>query len=286
MEFQVVGSSVALALVALPLLAARWRIGMKLGVAGALVIGLATGLTVAWLNSRWLHLGLATLLPLQVMFILLLAGLFVLLRFYRDPERTPLEREGVVLSPADGEVLYVRKIQDDTHLVSVKGRERIRLDEIMKAPWPWEGGYLVGIGMNLLNVHVNRAPLGGRIVRQKRIKGKFLSLRRPEAEALNERVTTVIDSGVMQVAVVQIASRLVRGIVSYVKEGDVVEIGQRLGMIRFGSQVDLVIPPLVDCKIAVSPGDKVTAGVSVLARHTQPAISHWAGERTEREVLR
>src|SRR3989304_3693631 len=173
MEFQVVGSSVALALVALPLLAARWRIGMKLGVAGALVIGLATGLTVAWLNSRWLHLGLATLLlPLQVMFILLRAGLFVLLRFYRDPERTPLEREGVVLSPADGEVLYVRKIQDDTHLVSVKGRERIRLDEIMKAPWPWEGGDLGGSGMNLLNVHVNPAPLGGRIVRQKRIKGK------------------------------------------------------------------------------------------------------------------
>jgi phosphatidylserine decarboxylase len=127
--------------------------------------------------------------------------------------------------------------------------------------------YLIGIDMNILNVHVNRSPIGGKIVLQKYIKGDFLSLRRPESETRNERVTTIIDNGQFKIAVIQIASRLVRRIVSYSKEGDIVAIGQRIGMIAFGSQVDAVIPQLENLKIAVKPGDRVRAGVSILARH-------------------
>jgi phosphatidylserine decarboxylase len=94
-----------------------------------------------------------------------------------------------------------------------------------------------------------------------------VSLRRQESEIVNERATTVIDSGTFQVGVIQIASRLVRRIVSYVREGDSLEIGQRIGSILFGSQVDLVIPELENSKIEVMPGDEVKAGISVIARY-------------------
>ena len=83
----------------------------------------------------------------------------------------------------------------------------------------------------------------------------------------------------MQIGVVQIASRFVRGIVSYVKESQPVEIGQRFGMIRFGSQVDLVIPDLEDCQIVVTPGQKVSAGVTVIARYGQGLPSSIPAER-------
>jgi phosphatidylserine decarboxylase len=84
---------------------------------------------------------------------------------------------------------------------------------------------------------------------------------------VNERVTTVIDNSTFRVGVIQIASRLVRRIVSYIKEGDSLEIGQRIGVILFGSQVDLAIPELQNLRIEVRQGDEVTAGISVIARY-------------------
>ena len=84
---------------------------------------------------------------------------------------------------------------------------------------------------------------------------------------MNERVTTIIDSGTFKIAVVQIASRLVRRIASYLGEGDMVQIGQRIGMIRLGSQVDVAIPEIENLRINVKPGDEVRAGVSVIARY-------------------
>ena len=122
--------------------------------------------------------------------------------------------------------------------------------------------------MNILNVHVNRSPIEGKIIFHKRTKGKFISLRRQESEILNERVTTVIGNGTLRVGVIQIASRLVRRIVSYVREGDSLDIGQRLGAIVLGSQVDVVIPELENLKMEVKPGDEVKAGVSVIARYS------------------
>jgi phosphatidylserine decarboxylase len=127
--------------------------------------------------------------------------------------------------------------------------------------------YFVGIDMNLLNVHVNRSPITGKAIFQKHIKGRFVSLRKEESEIVNERVSTVIDNGAFRVGVIQIASRLVRRIVPYIKEGDNVEIGQRLGIIVFGSQVDVAIPELENLKIEVKPGDETKAGVSIIARY-------------------
>ncbi len=92
---------------------------------------------------------------------------------------------------------------------------------------------------------------------------------KPNAEIRSQRAATIIENGKMSVGVVQIASRFVRGIVSYVKESQQVIIGQRIGMIRFGSQVDLAIPDSVDYEIVVKPGQIVRAGLTVIARYGQ-----------------
>jgi len=95
--------------------------------------------------------------------------------------------------------------------------------------------------------------------------GRFGSLRRPEMVFENERTTTLIAGDTLEVAVVQIASRLVRQIVSYVREGEDVSLGQRIGIIRLGSQVDVVLPDRRDLSVLVGEGDRVTAGTSVIA---------------------
>jgi phosphatidylserine decarboxylase len=124
---------------------------------------------------------------------------------------------------------------------------------------------VIGIAMSFLDVHVQRAPIAGRITFQQHIPGRFASLRRPEAVFENERTTTLFERGGLQVATVQIASRLVRRIVSFVKVGQDVALGQRFGAIRFGSQVDLVLPVVDSVRIVVRPGQRVRAGTTVLA---------------------
>jgi phosphatidylserine decarboxylase len=207
------------------------------------------------------------LVPIELLFISLITFLVVMFRFYRDPERSPIERERVILSPADGQVIYVNKVEKGSSLVSTKGYRSFKLDDIAATGLLTDAAYLIGINMNVLNVHVNRSPIRGKTIFHRHLKGKFVSLRRQESEIVNERATTVIDSGTFQVGVIQIASRLVRRIVSYVREGDSLEIGQRIGSILFGSQVDLVIPELENSKIEVMPGDEVKAGISVIARY-------------------
>jgi phosphatidylserine decarboxylase len=129
------------------------------------------------------------------------------------------------------------------------------------------GSYLVGIEMSILDVHVNRAPIEGKIIYQKIAGRDFLSLRETAALMDNERVTTVIDNQRFKIGVIQIASRLVRRIVLYLTEGDDVERGQRIGMIRFGSQVDVVIPKLDTVKLCIHPGDRVKAGLTILCKY-------------------
>jgi phosphatidylserine decarboxylase len=124
----------------------------------------------------------------------------------------------------------------------------------------------VGVGLSFLDVHVNRSPLRGRIVFQRRFPGRFGSLRDPEMVFENERTTLLIDRGDVQVAVVLIASRLVRRIVSFVREGSDVAAGERIGMIRFGSQADVVLPLRDDLRIVVRPGDRLVAGETPIAQ--------------------
>ncbi len=279
MTFYIFALSLVLALVLLPLLAWKWHIGMKEAVAGAIIIGGLSGLIVGWLDSLAAgQLDIAAVVLLELALIFLLTFIAIAVRFYRDPERTPPETEGVVLSPADGKVIYVNRVEGGVSLVSTKRGKSFRLEEIAATDLLAGAAYLIGIEMNILNVHVNRSPVGGKIVRQKHIAGKFMSLGKPESETMNERVTTVIDSGAFRVGIVQIASRLVRRIVSYLKEGDRVDIGQRLGMIRFGSQVDVALPAVEGLELGVSPGDRVRAGVSVIARYGETGSPVGSGQ--------
>lgn len=267
MVWDIFVSSLALALIFLPLLAWKWRINMKVAIMSAVVIGGLTGCVVSLIDSLSGELSIVTQLLIELALIFLIALVAIPFRFYRDPERTPLETEKVILSPADGQVIYVSNVEKGSSLVSTKGGRKFRLDEITATDLLTDTVYLVGIDMNLLNVHVNRSPIRGKTIFQKHTKGKFISLRRQESDTVNERLTTIIGNDMFRIGVVQIASRMVRRIVSYIKEGDDLESGQRIGVILFGSQVDVAIPELKNLRVQVKPGDQVTAGISVIARY-------------------
>lgn len=173
---------------------------------------------------------LAWLLAEVIAFLML----FFFLIFFRDPERKP-EGEGL-LSPADGIVL-------DT-----PGDEKII------------------IFMNLHNVHVNRSPLDGEVKEVIRLKGGFRSAFKKEAEQ-NEKNIVKLETAEGEVEVTQIAGVLARRIDCYVKAGDMLKRGQRIGMIRFGSRVDVTLPK--NYLITVKAGAKVKAGQTVLAVRTE-----------------
>jgi phosphatidylserine decarboxylase len=267
MRLDIFFSSVALAIVFLSLLAWKWRIKLWISIVGGIVIGGLTGFIVSRVDVAVAPLNMATLVLIELAFVLMITFMIIMARFYRDPERRPVETQNVILAPADGKVIYVNKVEKGSALVSTKGDRKFRLDEIAETDLLADAAYLVGIDMNILNVHVNRSPIRGKAILRKCTKGKFMSLRKQDSEIVNERVTTIIANETLRVGIVQIASRLVRKIVSYIKEGDNLEIGQRIGAIVFGSQVDVVIPKLENIKIEVKPGNEVKAGVSVIARY-------------------
>ncbi len=184
--------------------------------------------------------------------------------FFRDPERQTPASEYVVISPADGTVVYVKQIAGGEFPFAVKNRKKIMLAEFSQADLIPDRGIQIGIAMNYLDVHVNRSPIAGKVTMLKPIGGKFLSLKHLHALLENERTLMVFENSNLKVGIVQIASRLVRRIVPYVSEGQQIEQGQRVGMIRFGSQVDLLIPYRNDLEVKVGVGDEVTAGESVL----------------------
>jgi phosphatidylserine decarboxylase len=157
--------------------------------------------------------------------------------FFRDPERA-IPDGPVAVSPADGKVVHVRPLDG--------------------------GGTRVSIFLNIFNVHVNRAPVGGRITGVSYQPGKFVMAHREEASAGNEQNTVVIDSEGTQVVTRQIAGLIARRIVCRKKPGDEVAKGERFGLIKFGSRVDVFLGP--EWELTVRKGDKVSGGSSVLAR--------------------
>ena len=269
MELQIVVSSLALALVFMWVQSLYWAMPMRVWLTSALIIGLTTAMVASLIVSLAPGLGLIWLILIEGLLIVISAIAALMLYFFRDPERVPPEEDGIILSPADGNIIYVKKVRAENHFVSVKAGTRYPLEELIQTQWPSRGGHLIGIEMNVLDVHVNRAPIGGRIALCKKIQGGFPGLGKPNAEVRSQRAVTLIDGGTVSVAVVQIASRFVRGIVSYVKEGQEVALGERIGMIRFGSQVDLAVPDSVAYEIAVEPGQSVRAGQTVLVRYGQ-----------------
>jgi len=121
--------------------------------------------------------------------------------------------------------------------------------------------------MSFLDVHVNRAPINGRISIINHIRGSFLSLKLKEAVFKNERVYTVISNSQIEIGIVQIASRLVRRIVSFFHVDDLVSRGDRIGIIKFGSQVDLLIPAVSGMNILIKENAKVKAGLTPIAEY-------------------
>jgi phosphatidylserine decarboxylase len=167
--------------------------------------------------------------------------------FFRDPPRVTPIREGIVVAPADGRVCQV---------VSVVPPRELELGE---GPLP-----RISIFMSVFDCHINRSPVAGRIERIVYRAGKFISADLDKASEDNERNAFVIVTETGQhLAVVQIAGLIARRIVCFVRESELLEAGQRIGMIRFGSRVDVYLP--VGTRVLAGEGQIAVAGETVLA---------------------
>jgi phosphatidylserine decarboxylase len=257
---------VILGLIILVPLAWKWDIDTKIAAISAVCIGFISGFIVQSVDYIW-QTGFVVKTILHAFAVTAIAGGLLMWRFYRDPERQPPPIENTIVSPADGKILYIKKTENGQFPFSEKNGKKYALSEFIQSNILPKSGTLIGISMNFLDVHVNRAPIHGKIAISQRIGGLFLSLRKKEAIIENERRLTVIDNGTLKVGVIQIASRMVRNIVSYVNQGEEVKTGQRIGMIRFGSQVDLYLPDAYPVRVNVTVGHKVKAGVSILATY-------------------
>ena len=165
--------------------------------------------------------------------------------FFRDPARVQPEDDQAVISPADGKVIRIDEMFDD----------RFLHEQVIK----------ISIFMNVFNVHVNRIPYPGTVKRILFKAGKFYSADKDKAVLQNEYCALIIAaSDGSQYGVVQIAGLIARRIVCRAQKGDLVEAGQRYGLIRFGSRLDLYLPAGSD--ITVTMGQKVKAGESIIAR--------------------
>lgn len=246
-------------------LSIKWELEKRIVIPAAFFIGMLCGTFVNLVMIFW-NIGFFQILFLEILVIIIISILLLLWRFYRDPERLPPETRNVIMSPADGKVIYVKRIEKSKIPFSEKNGKKFSLDDFVQSNVLSDGRYLIGIALTYLDVHVNRAPISGRICVLKHIKGFFLSLKKKEAVIQNERALIVIENEHLKVGIVLIASRLVRKIVTYFEQDQAIQIGQKIGMIRFGSQVDLILPDVSSLQIEVRPGEKVKAGVSILAR--------------------
>lgn len=175
-------------------------------------------------------------------FVLLLLALWVAY-FFRDPERTGERGTSLVGSPADGKLIMITEVDEPTF---VRGRA-IRMS----------------IFMNVFNVHVNRYPVDGVVRHVQYNKGKFINAAAEKSSLENEQMSVGIETGKHRILVRQIAGLIARRIVTYSKPGDIAKQGERMGIIRFGSRVDVFIP--TNSKIRAKLGDITTAGVTILA---------------------
>lgn len=164
--------------------------------------------------------------------------------FFRDPERPIPAEPGAVVSPADGKVVYVDEVREGRYL----NRPALR----------------IAIFMNVFDVHVNRAPVAGTVTEAEHRDGCFRAAWREDACTFNEQQALVLETEGSRILVVQIAGLLARRIISYVQPGQYLNTGERLGLICFGSRVDLYLP--LEAKILVKVGDRVQAGSSMVAR--------------------
>ena len=195
-------------------------------IAGAGVLAVAAALTV----------GAAAALPLA-----LLAGFFLF--FFRDPDRPSPQDPALVLSPADGRVLVAGPAE-----------------AAASPPGEWKQ---ISIFLSPSDVHVNRTPVAGKVARVDFRPGKFLPAYHRDAAATNERSEVWVEHGGFTVVFRQIVGVLARRVVCRVSPGDQLQAGQRIGVMKFGSRMDVFLPPSAELRVAV--GDKVIGGITAIA---------------------
>ncbi len=185
------------------------------------------------------------LLGWGVMALLLLALTLFTVYFFRNPDRIAPQGEDLVIAPADGEVIFVGEVEEDRYFE----------EPVQK----------ISIFMSVFNVHVNRVPLSGKVIDMFYRRGEFFNASLDKASDKNEQGGILLeDAKGRKILFVQIAGLIARRIVTYPVVGDLLKVGQRYGLIRFGSRVDLYLP--LSCEIEVSLGDKTIAGESILGR--------------------
>jgi phosphatidylserine decarboxylase len=167
--------------------------------------------------------------------------------FFRDPDRVTPLRDGLIISPADGRVSSIEKVRAPKEL-GLGDEERVR----------------VSVFLSVFDVHVNRAPVAGRIIRSVYVPGAFFNAALDKASEENERRALVIETiQGTKVGVVQIAGLIAKRIVTFTSEGNTLGTGERFGLIRFGSRVDTYLPPGHGALVSV--GQRAIAGETVLA---------------------
>ena len=219
--------------------------GRKFGLivaAAAAICALLAWETVAW--------------PLAVLVLGVLA-------FFRDPQRVTPQGDRLIVSPADGLVTLIAKVPPPRELVMEDGAGAPGLPE---APVT-----RISIFMSVFDVHINRAPIGGTVRRVVYIPGKFVDAGLDKASEENERQHILIDRGDgLSIGFTQIAGLVARRIVPFVKPGDILAAGQRVGLIRFGSRVDVYLPAGTEPRVLL--GQRCIAGETVLAELGQSAV--------------
>jgi phosphatidylserine decarboxylase len=173
--------------------------------------------------------------------VALLALAALIAYFFRDPERKPPVDPAVVVSPADGRVM-----------------------EVVAESLDGQPGRRMSIFLAVWNVHVNRSPMSGRLQRVEYRPGKFYAAMRARASAENEQNVFYLDTGRGRIVFKQVAGWIARRVVSWKSPGDTLVLGERIGLIRFGSRMDVWLPE--DAEVVVQPGQHVSAGESVVAR--------------------
>src|SRR3984893_1775959 len=200
-------------------------------------------------EARWILAILAVLLIsswfVSVWFsILFLLLILFTLAFFRDPERTVPGDPNLVVAAADGKITDIIEI-DETEVLKTRTRR-------------------VGIFLSIFDVHVNRAPIDGRVVYRQHREGLCLDARSPDCSEKNESMTWAFENPRVAVVVRQLTGAIARRIVAWAQVGDELKKGERFGMIRFGSRTDVYLP--LNVELLVKVGDHVSGGSTIIAR--------------------
>lgn len=190
-------------------------------------------------------------LPLKVSAFLCWLLFLIIVYFFRDPRRQPPARDNVIVAAADGRVIDIHEVKEN---------------EFLQAP-----ATQISIFLSILDVHVNRVPMSGRVAYFDYRKGRFAPAYRKEASLRNEHTLIGIENDKCRILIKQIAGTIARRIVCNVQKGSRVKCGEKFGMIKFGSRVEMVLPKNV--RVVVEPNTKVKGGETIIGELLQTVKS-------------